>query len=136
MNRFHSKFHRKNHHTNTDPYNPDAGHDPIASPDAPFQGIFCVNGNLSSSGGLTVSGFNISRGYRTVGFTTLVAGSSALVTTTAIQASSIVLLTPQTSSVNIGTPFIRTRIPSVSFTISSTHANDRSTIGWFILQTQ
>ena len=136
MNRFHSKFHRKNHHTDTDPYNPDAGHDPIASPDAPFQGIFCVNGNLSSSGNLTVSGFSIPLNYKTAGFVTLVVGSSALVTTTAIQLSSIVLLTPQTSSVNIGTPFIRTRVPSTSFTISSTHVNDRSTIGWFILQTQ
>jgi hypothetical protein len=136
MNRFHSKFHRKNHHTNTDPYNPDAGHDPIASPDAPFQGVFCVNGNLSASGNLTVSGFSIPLDYKTAGFVTLVDGSSALVTTTAIQTSSIVLLTPQTSSINIGTQFIRSRIPSVSFTISSTHVNDRSTVGWFILQTK
>lgn len=136
MNRFHSKFHRKNHHTDTDPFNPDAGHDPIASPDAPFQGVFCVNGNLSSSGNLLISGFQIPLIYKTAGFATLQAGSSALVSTAAIQASSIVLLTPQTSSVNIGTPFIRTKVPSISFTISSTHANDRSTVGWFILQTQ
>jgi hypothetical protein len=136
MNRFHSKFHRKNHHTDTDPYNPDAGHDPIASPDAPFQGVFCVNGNLSSSGGLIVSGFSIPMDYETAGFVTLVEGSSALVTTTAIQTSSIVLLTPQTPSINIGTPFIQARVPSINFTISSTHVNDRSTIGWFILQTK
>lgn len=50
-NRFHNKFHRHNHHTKptdgTGLY-PDSAHDPIASPDAPFQGEFCVDGNITS----------------------------------------------------------------------------------------
>jgi alpha-tubulin suppressor-like RCC1 family protein len=46
----HSKFHRKNHHTDTDPFNPDAGHDPIASKDAPFRGNFHLNGSLTATG--------------------------------------------------------------------------------------
>jgi len=51
--RFHNKWHRHNHHTN--PSNnsnyPDSSHDPIASPDSPFQGDFVLQGVLSSTGG-------------------------------------------------------------------------------------
>jgi len=46
-NRFHSKFHRQNHHTYISPTNPDAGHDPIASPEQPFYGDFVLKGALS-----------------------------------------------------------------------------------------
>jgi hypothetical protein len=55
--RFHNKFHRHNHHTNpsNDPNYPDSAHDPIASPESPFQGTFALNGMLSASGGITVS---------------------------------------------------------------------------------
>lgn len=48
MNRFHSKYHRSNHHTAVNNTNPDAGHDPIASHDYPFQGDFVVNGNIKN----------------------------------------------------------------------------------------
>jgi hypothetical protein len=48
MNRFHSKYHRSNHHTSTNSTNPDAGHDPIASNEYPFQGDFVVNGNIKN----------------------------------------------------------------------------------------
>jgi len=54
-NRFHSKYHRSNHHTDTSktnldgsPKNPDTGHDPIASREHPFLGIFSLNGGLSA----------------------------------------------------------------------------------------
>ncbi len=47
-NRFHSKFHRQNHHTYVNNYNADAGHDPIASKEQPFQGDFVLSGALSS----------------------------------------------------------------------------------------
>jgi hypothetical protein len=46
-NRFHSKYHRQNHHTYTNPYNADAGHDPIASREQPFKGDFVLAGALS-----------------------------------------------------------------------------------------
>ncbi|NBX77714.1 MAG: hypothetical protein EBQ92_14295 [Proteobacteria bacterium] len=46
-NRFHSKFHRKNHHTYSNYLNPDSGHDPIASREQPFQGDFILSGSLS-----------------------------------------------------------------------------------------
>ena len=46
-NRFHSKFHRANHHTYNSYTNPDAGHDPIASPDQPFKGDFVVDGQIT-----------------------------------------------------------------------------------------
>ena len=48
MNRFHSKYHRSNHHTLTNITNPDAGHDPIASNEYPFQGDFVINGNFKN----------------------------------------------------------------------------------------
>jgi len=51
--RLHNKWHRHNHHTNptADINLPDSGHDPIASPDSPFQGAFVLNGPLSASQG-------------------------------------------------------------------------------------
>ena len=53
--RFHNKWHRHNHHTNTtpDPRYPDSAHDPIASPEAPFQGDFFLQGSLSASNDIT-----------------------------------------------------------------------------------
>ena len=45
-NRFHSKYHRKNHHTYGNATNPEASHDPIASPDQPFLGDFSLQGAL------------------------------------------------------------------------------------------
>jgi hypothetical protein len=79
MNRFHSKFHRKNHHTKPDLNNPDAGHDPIASQDAPFQGNFFLNGSLSASGSLMVSGINALSGSF-AGTATLGTGGTTTVT--------------------------------------------------------
>jgi hypothetical protein len=57
-NRFHSKYHRQNHHTYTSATNPDAGHDPIASPEQPFRGDFVLSGALSCYAGTSsVAGF-------------------------------------------------------------------------------
>jgi hypothetical protein len=49
--RLHNKWHRHNHHTvpTNDVDYPDSGHDPIASPESPFQGVFALNGPLSAS---------------------------------------------------------------------------------------
>jgi len=47
----HPKLHRRNHHTTgtqTDVYF-DAGHDPIASPEHPFQGDFVCNDKIVAS---------------------------------------------------------------------------------------
>jgi hypothetical protein len=46
--RFHSKYHRFNHHSSTQPLNPDAGLDPLGSFDYPFQGDFNLLGSLSA----------------------------------------------------------------------------------------
>ena len=45
-NRFHNKWHRKNHHTYGNLSNPDASHDPLASKDQPFLGEFVLQGAL------------------------------------------------------------------------------------------
>ena len=128
MNRFHSKFHRKNHHTSTDPYNPDAGHDPIASAEAPFQGNFYLNGSLSSNNSFIFDS-------TLAGKTTLNNNASSLVLTNKILNNSIVFLTTQSPSGTLGIPFIESIVESNSFTISSTNIDDKSTIGWFIIQT-
>lgn len=52
-NLLHPKFHRRNHHTYGNSANPDAGHDPIASPDSPFRGDFVLSGGLSASAPLS-----------------------------------------------------------------------------------
>jgi hypothetical protein len=56
--RLHNKFHRHNHHTisTNDPRYPDAAHDPIASPEAPFQGDFVVQGSISALGDVQFRG--------------------------------------------------------------------------------
>lgn len=55
--RFHNKWHRHNHHTNpsNDPRYPDSSHDPIASPEHPFQGDFSIQGSLSASNSITTN---------------------------------------------------------------------------------
>jgi hypothetical protein len=147
MNRFHSKFHRKNHHTNNDPYNPDAGHDPIASQDAPFQGNFFLNGSLSASGGVTLTNITIPAQGGIAGFIQLTAGANAFVFTNKVQVSSIILLTTQSvssvapitlpaSAFTIGTPFVSRKQTSIGFQVSSTQIFDRSVLGWFLVQTQ
>jgi len=67
--RFHNKYHRANHHTTPSLGIPDSASDPIASPTAPFQGDFIINGSLSASGFYT-NGLSGWSGSRTVGGTT------------------------------------------------------------------
>jgi cytoskeletal protein CcmA (bactofilin family) len=55
-NRYHSKFHRRNHHTDKSLTYPDAGHDPIASPDSPFLGTFVTMGMISANPSLSSIG--------------------------------------------------------------------------------
>lgn len=57
-NRLHQKFHRSNHHSMLSsaprtPMYPDAGYDPIASFDSPFQGEFYSNGNIITTQNLS-----------------------------------------------------------------------------------
>jgi len=47
-NRFHSKWHRGNHHSYNTPGSPDTSHDPIASPAAPYRGDMVVKGAISA----------------------------------------------------------------------------------------
>lgn len=75
-NRFHNKFHRFNHHSagSPDPKYPDAGYDPIASFDSPFQGEFYSEGdiittqNLSAGIDLTIDRNALIRNNLVVGY--------------------------------------------------------------------
>jgi hypothetical protein len=134
MNRFHSKFHRKNHHTSVDTNNPDAGHDPIASPTAPFQGGFFLNGSLSASGTLTVSAICPLSGTW-AGAAVLGTNGTVNVRTSFVTASSLIFLTNQFPSGTVGTPYIQTvDARNTTFTIASTQTADRSKIGWLIIE--
>jgi len=55
-NRYHQKFHRKNHSTDESLTFPDGGHDPIASPDSPFVGSFVTMGMISANPSLSSIG--------------------------------------------------------------------------------
>ena len=52
-NRFHSKWHRHDHHTYKTAGESDSSHDPIASPYDPFLGDFVLNGALSAAPALS-----------------------------------------------------------------------------------
>ena len=135
MNRFHSKFHRKNHHTNVDVNNPDAGHDPIASETAPFQGGFFLNGSLSASGSITMSALHVLSGTF-VGTATLGTGGAVAVKTTTpiISENSIFFLTPQSVSGTVGYLYVSSKnIVTSTFTIQSTQTEDRSTVAWLVV---
>jgi hypothetical protein len=56
--RFHNKYHRANHHTNSSVSIPDSATDPIASPEFPFNGDFVLTGTLSGRGVNFVSGLS------------------------------------------------------------------------------
>ena len=69
-NRFHSKYHRKNHHTYGNASNPEASHDPIASPDQPFLGDFSLQGALCAVAPLSAYAgyfYSSKTGIRTIG---------------------------------------------------------------------
>ena len=87
----HSKFHRKNHHTDPDPFNPDAGHDPIASKDAPFRGTFHLNGSLSATGILSAKNIYVrdTLNLDSVFFNTLTANKVYLTTQFTISSNSL-----------------------------------------------
>jgi hypothetical protein len=135
MNRFHSKFHRKNHHTDVDVNNPDAGHDPIASKLAPFQGGFFLNGSLSASGSITMSAMHVLSGSFVGSAVLGTNGTASVKTSTTITPSSLFFLTHQTTSGTVGYPYIASRNTVTStFTIQSTQTADRSTVAWLIVE--
>lgn len=93
--RLHNKWHRHNHHTNpsTDTDFPDSGHDPIASPDSPFQGDFVLNGGLSASQDSTFANVNIAGNVVSEGRVTV----NNIVDATEIRTSTIRVLSPSRS---------------------------------------
>jgi len=73
-NRFHNKWHRRNHHTDPaqqNPNEPDATHDPIASHEDPFRGDFVVY-----TGTVSAQNFNLGGYFR--GLDELSTGLSAI----------------------------------------------------------
>lgn len=70
LDRFHSKFHRYNHHTTPTSGFPDSALDPIAAPSDPFQGPFCVLGTVSATNVTSLSNIDIGEGVLDIGLLT------------------------------------------------------------------
>jgi len=90
-----------------------------------------VNGNLN----LTTAGnkIKITTGSNaSAGTATLVAGT-IVVSTTAVTASSIILLTAQDTGVSTGNLRVSAKSAATSFTILSTSLTDTCTVGWLII---
>ncbi|MET9096252.1 right-handed parallel beta-helix repeat-containing protein [Streptomyces cyaneofuscatus] len=68
-----------------------------------------------------------------LGTAVLGAGGTVTVNTTAIAATSIVILTIQTPGGTVGSPYVNARVAGTSFTVKSTSTSDTSTVGWRIL---
>jgi hypothetical protein len=67
-----------------------------------------------------------------VGTATLSGGTSGTIFTTAVTASSIIMLTLQNCS-TCGTPYISAKTAGTSFVITSTNVLDASSVGWVII---
>jgi hypothetical protein len=65
-NRFHSKFHRQNHHTYGNIVNADSSHDPIATNEQPFQGDFVLQGALNCYAPASAAAGFFSSDYTTI----------------------------------------------------------------------
>lgn len=78
------------------------------------------------------TGTNASAGT-TGALTPTVGGSVTTVVTSAVTATSIILLTAQTSGGAPGALRVSAKVATTSFTITSTSATDTSTVGWLII---
>lgn len=67
MSNFHNKYHRHTHQTESTEL-VDSAIDPIASPDAPFNGDFYLDGKMSISGDICISGNLDMNSYEIFGY--------------------------------------------------------------------
>jgi predicted enzyme related to lactoylglutathione lyase len=107
-----------------------------ASGAATFNGALNATGLLTATGGVTVGTgktitLDVAGADAVAGNATLV-GGTVTVSTTAISAGSLVLLTRKTSGGTIGTAITYTINAGVSFTITSDNVLDTSTFTWVI----
>jgi hypothetical protein len=97
--------------------------------------VLQVNGdiNLRTAGNKIkiTTGTNASAGTATLVAT--VGGSTIVVSTTAVTASSIILLTAQDGGISVGNLRVSARAAATSFTILSTSATDTCPVGWVII---
>jgi hypothetical protein len=100
---------------------------------------FWVKAGVSRlDGGITMttagSGISIKEGTNaTMGSATLSSGT-VTVSTTKVTANSRIILTTNSSSGTVGTPYVSARSAGTSFTITSTSGSDASTVAWVILE--
>ena len=85
--------------------------------------------------GLAGKGLRVKEGSNAkMGTATLNGTTDVTVSTTAVTATSRILLTIQALGGTAGAPYVRTRTAGTSFTIRSTGASDTSTVAWFIVE--
>lgn len=94
---------------------------------------FTMHGNLT----LSAAGnkLNIAVGTNASAGTALLAAGTITVSTTAVTANSLILLTTQASGTlaNLGTHYISAKTAGTSFVISSSNILDNSTVAWLIV---
>ena len=121
-NRFHNKFHRFNHHStaNQDPQFPDAGYDPIASFNSPFQGEFFSHGDIITTQSLSAYinawiGNNLTVGYDALVKNNLVVDNNFTVSGSSSNIDTLVYITSAVEIFNSGTgPALRVEQKSLS----------------------
>jgi hypothetical protein len=90
-----------------------------------------VHGNVLISG---QNGLKIQEGTNAcMGTTTLNGTTAVTVSTTKVSATSRILLTIQSPSGTVGTPYVSLQTSGTSFQIKSTTVGDNSTVAWMIL---
>jgi hypothetical protein len=90
-----------------------------------------VNGNVLISG---QHGLKIAESTNASMGTAMLNGTTAVtVSTTDVTATSRILLTTQSPSGTVGTPYVSLQTGGASFQIKSTAAGDKSTVAWMIL---
>lgn len=69
-----------------------------------------------------------------MGTATLNGTTGVVVSTTAVTATSRIILTTQASSATYGAPVVVSRVAATSFTIKSTTASDTSSVAWMLVE--
>lgn len=84
--------------------------------------------------GTAGEGLRVKEGTNAKQGTATLAAGTVLVANTSVTSSSRILLTTQSPSGTVGTPYVSARVAGTSFTISSTSAADNSTVAYQIFE--
>ncbi|MFJ4517448.1 glycosyl hydrolase family 28-related protein [Streptomyces sp. NPDC088816] len=79
-------------------------------------------------------GLRVAEGSNAKMGTAVLVGGTVTVSNTSVTASSRILLTIQTPSGTVGSPYVSARTAGTNFTITSTSTSDASTVAWLMIE--